>query len=283
MNKDTPVVITGASGFIGQYLIKEFKRKGCVVYAVSRSGGNSIEGVHNIIVKDYIDTPCPEDSILIHLADVRSVTEAYLLGEKRISDAENSVNTIFQKPFERKIFISSSAVYDNNSTEPKTVSSPVRDSNLYIKGKLACEKCVIDNGGTVLRLANVIGPGMANFNVLSDILSQIPGKGPIKVMNTSAVRDFIDIRDVVSAIVSIAYRVGLGIYNIGSGRGISVGDLASKVMEISGEKAREIISTEAAQDNSCIILDITETKKLFGWQPEFTIDLSIKNIISSTR
>ena len=46
-----------------------------------------------------------------------------------------------------------------------------------------------------MRLANVYGPGMAANNVMSDILGQVPGDGPLVVRDIAPVRDYLWIED----------------------------------------------------------------------------------------
>jgi len=67
---------------------------------------------------------------------------------------------------------------------------------------------------------------MAPNNVLSDIISQIPGKAHLFVNNDTPIQDFIWIEDVVRAIELFILTRCSGIYNIGSGKGISIRDLS---------------------------------------------------------
>ena len=73
---------------------------------------------------------------------------------------------------------------------------------------------------------------MAENNVLSKILSQVSNGGPINLRNLSPVRDFILIDDVLSALELLIIKANSGVFNVSSGGGHSIKDLAETVLKI---------------------------------------------------
>ena len=121
-----------------------------------------------------------------------------------------------------------------------------------------------------MRLANVYGPGMSEKNVMSTILSQIPGVGALKVMDTNPVRDFIWVEDAAEGIVALA----LGklnefdekkVFNLGTGIGTSIGSLAELALEIGTQPSRQVKAQHLNSRKSILILDSSDTTNACGW------------------
>jgi nucleoside-diphosphate-sugar epimerase len=150
---------------------------------------------------------------------------------------------------------------------------------LYAITKHACEKEALKVRGTVLRLGNIYGEGMSRFNVFSDILKQIPGDGPVWVRDTHPMRDFLWINDVVAAFTVAINLKKDGVFNVGSGHGTSIGELARQILEIAGEGDRPVKSKQSASAGSCIVLDISETKRQLGWTPTISLQKGLQMLI----
>ena len=92
-----------------------------------------------------------------------------------------------------------------------------------------------------------------------------------------AVRDFIYVDDVTNALLQIMCKddlIGLTI-NIGSGQGVTIGDLAEKVVQVIRRKGEILfdatrIRTES-QDIQRLIADISKANRLLEWQPKTTL------------
>ena len=66
------IVITGASGFVGQALMKTFKKNGFLVTGLSRKVMSGLTTVNN-----YYDIPFYDNAILIHLAQSRNISDLF--------------------------------------------------------------------------------------------------------------------------------------------------------------------------------------------------------------
>ena len=139
------------------------------------------------------------------------------------------------------------------------------------------------SGGVVVRASNLYGIGMSDANVVNKIFSQIPGKGPLKIINDKPIRDFLYIQDAVSGIISLLIyylnHSGGGIYNLGTGIGTSIRSLASLSLKMAGESHRIIESESVSNANSCLVVNCNETTKICGWKPNVKLSEGISNII----
>lgn len=82
---------------------------------------------------------------------------------------------------------------------------------------------------------------MSSNNVLSDIIRQLIRHGPVVIRNDSPSRYFKSVTDVAELLNILVKKSYGGIFNIGSGIGISVRELVGMILKLTGQYKREII------------------------------------------
>jgi nucleoside-diphosphate-sugar epimerase len=146
------LLVIGA-GYLGDEILRQFKGAGWNAMGASLSGGG------NLIACDVSDAgsvdKLPDADAVIHCAaSGRGGEEAYR--RVYLNGCENLVRRF---PKAKIAFTSSSSVYAQQDGEVVTEDSetiPDRETGRLL---LAAEKCVIDAGGVVARLAGIYGPG----------------------------------------------------------------------------------------------------------------------------
>ena len=264
------VVVTGASGFIGANLIKTLSQDTQFeVIAVSRQKISTSSKINNYLVDDYQNSP--DGDVLIHLAENPNIFK------RIISDDDKLVTSLLRGRYDFSIYISSQLMYGDKSEFPHSPSEKVIPYNNYTTNKYNKESQFLSFGGLVVRLANVYGYDMDSSTVISEILSQIPGKGPINIKNESAIRDFIWIEDVGLGLASLLKKPTPGIFNLGTGIGTSIKNIALMCLKNSGDFSRHIVSDKG--NSSTIVLDIEKTIKKFNWKPAVTISDGLSRLV----
>lgn len=267
------VTITGAGGFLGHHLTSYLKTAGISVAPVSR---RSLSGMFQ--VKDYSQTP--GDQTLLHLAEEPDRGKVNNLGESYLESSAHVVE-VLSKRFQKVIYMSSNVVYGDENDNLCTIKMPVVGSDIYSRLKIKNERTVLDSGGCVVRLANLFGVGMSTNNVMSDIIAQIPGEGPLRVRDDTPIRDFLSVSDVVSALNQIVKRDIAGIVNVGSGIATSINTLAKLLLATAGQEDREIVATKPSNRRSKIVLDISETVKAIDWVPSPSLQEQLKKYLEA--
>jgi nucleoside-diphosphate-sugar epimerase len=207
------VAVTGASGFLGSAAVRALPGRGMEVAAVSRQA--------------LADPPAAD--VLIHLAESGDRRQVESGGERYRAEVLGQLDVLLRRGYRTSIYVSSAVVYGDASSAAHKESDAPRPADAYARLKLLCETRTLDAGGVVLRVANVYGPGMAPRNVISTVLAQIPGEGPLRVMDESPRRDFLWIGDLAAALACAAQRAaGPAIFNIGSGIATSIGASPAK-------------------------------------------------------
>jgi len=266
------IVVTGASGFTGKAVVSLLQGKGYKVCQVSR---NHIEGMH--YVADYLDTPGGD--YLIHLAEIPDRQKVNALGKEYLQKTIDITTQLSKKFNGNVIYASSSLVYGDNHQSPCSEETDVYKTDWYTEVKLTNEQIVIEQGGIALRLANLFGIGMSTGNILSDIMGQLNTEGTVYVRNGFPVRDFLHIQEMANATLSLLGS-SAGIFNVGSGQGLSIKELAQKALKITGQTSRKVVSRQVEQQNHQLVLDVSKIKKSTGWEMSQDINSQITQFIS---
>jgi nucleoside-diphosphate-sugar epimerase len=259
------IVITGASGFIGRHLRESLLARGDHVVAVSR---RNCAGM--LQVSDYAKSPSAD--VMIHLGEESDRVQVNQAGNAYLRSSAQVVSALANRGYRRLIYISSGTVYGDVISLPRKPCDVPVANDTYSQAKIINERIVLAAGGAVVRLSNIYGEGMSRSNVLSDIIAQIPGRGPLTVRDASTVRDYCHISDLIEALVRFVCCDYHGIINIGSGIGVSVRRLAEICLSVAGQHGRPIQSKKPGSTSFSInVLDITQTTEILNWRPRIVL------------
>ena len=266
--------VTGASGFLGRHVVEALVASDHRVFAVSRQETIAPATALAISVNDYAEIAPEPKAVLVHLA------ENNLVGaDQKRDEATELLDRLLEKPFDRVIYASSATVYGDQNPNANTEDQTITPNGGYAQAKAERERHVLAQGGTVLRIANVYGPGMSNANVLSDIMSQLDGQDPVQVRDDTPVRDYIWAEDVGDAVLAIVNKGKTGVYNIGSGVGVSVRELAQGFLALTGQNNREIVATAPSLEASNLVLDTHKTTQETDWSAKTDLTTGLKRLL----
>jgi nucleoside-diphosphate-sugar epimerase len=265
------IVITGASGFLGGAVFRQLTAEGFDCLGVSRA---DFPGLHR--VASYADTPAGE--CLIHCAETNDRSLANAGGEALEEAARYTLSALLTKGFRHVVYASSAVLYGDRWTTPRKVNDPVTVTDTYTRIKRMSEISVLEHGGSVVRLANLYGPGMAATNVLSHILNQLGQYRTITMHALDPVRDFLWIDDAVSALSILSEQQIAGVFNVGSGQGISIGELVGLAQRAAGTH-QSVSGLRTLDQPSHLVLDITATRQHLGWSPQTFLEVGVRKLM----
>jgi UDP-glucose 4-epimerase len=272
------IVVTGASGFVGQAVIRELLSRNVEVLGVCR---RKVDANFPLVeVSNYSETPVGD--VLIHLAEDRDLVIVEKKGEVYKAQTLNSLKNLVEKGFSRVVYGSSAQVYGDKKNYPRDSSEKVLPANIYTQTKLVCEKLIQETGGVSARMSNLYGLGMASNSVISDIFKQIPKNSPLQVRDSSSVCDFLWVGDAASGLADMALASCSGIFNLGSGKGVSIGELLGQILSLTGQSNRKVHVLEPSKETSSLILDISLTSKTFGWYPKIKLKEGLELLIKKS-
>ena len=268
------VVISGASGFLGQAVTRLLTTySGIEVVPVSRSGGAS-----TIIVRDYVDTP--EGDVLIHLAQTSDRARVNKYGYSSYHSQCEVFSEVCSRGYKHLLYISSATLYGDANSAPSSESDPLVLKDAYNRLKFESERICLEHGGTVARMTNVYGVGMAKNNVLSTIIDQLQRKQQVEVKSFLPIRDFLWVDDAASALCQLALSGLNTVFNVGTGRATSIEQLVRSASSITGRKISEPEKTSLGKDRSYLVLNPTKIKRHIGWEAQVNIDDGLSNLLT---
>ncbi len=246
-------VVIGGAGFIGRHLVGQLIAEGVTVASVDRDPRGRFEGLDATSIQ--ADAGSGDRTLAEHLADDDVHAVFILAGTGFVplslanpqADLENNVFTVLavleclraRRDPPVVVYFSSGAVYGDAQAPPMSERGPTEPLSPYGVSKLAGEGYVrlyqrlYDIPGLSLRPFSVYGPGQHKL-VVYDLLRRILQlESPLVVTGEPGVtRDYVYVKDVVrsaSRLARVAPAEGES-YNICSGLGTSLGDLAQHLL-----------------------------------------------------
>lgn len=286
--KQRTVLIVGG-GFIGLALAARFLHEGDNVRVLSRRrpinlahGINFIEGDQSN--GELMRTLLPACDAVIHTACATtpgsSARNPAMEAELNIAPALNFLKHCQSSPPPHLLYISSGGtLYGNPGHTPITEDRPPAPISYHGAGKLAVEGAMHAFGTTsgcavtLLRPSNVYGPGQnlrAGFGVVRTLLECIRSKQPMEIWGDgSALRDYLFIDDLVDACwQALLLNAAPGVYNVGSGQGVSLTELIKLTEAMSGQMVEINRRPSRRSDVEAIVLDATKLRQATGWKPQ---------------
>lgn len=310
------ILITGAGGFVGAHLIHALKSGGdfeifAAVYKATSDLKNILPADH-IIAGDLTDFAFAEKLVQISLPEVVYHLAALSVvhsSAEHATEVMNGNTTIsfnmleavrLHAPNARIIAISSGNVYGavQDISRPISESTPIRPLNPYAVSKVTQEMLALQYylayglDVVLLRPFNHTGVGQTTDFVIPRLAEQFAkiekGEIPpvVEVGNTTTVRDFTDVSDMVRGYILAADKCQSGeIYNIGSGIGHAVSEILSTLQTLSSAKVEIKIkdSLVRSSDVPILIADASKFKAITGWEPKITLSKTISDILENYR
>lgn len=303
------VLVTGANGFVGKYLVQALQERNHEVIAGLQNPVDELAGqsecvcfdiLHKEQVNQVIASLQPDG--IIHLAAQSMVKIAWESPADTLTvnavGTINIVNAVAKYSGKSKIItVGSSEEYGRageagHALLEETVCLP---QNPYAVSKLAAGQIALqlaerDKINVMhVRPFNHFGPRQRRGFVVSDFASQLAGieKGladpVIYVGDLSAQRDFTDVRDVVQAYFLLLEKdVATGIYNVCSGKARSAREILELLMAKCTVKIEVKIDQEKYRPSS-VPLFIGCSNKIFqatGWVPQRNFNDSISETLN---
>lgn len=252
-------LVTGASGFVGRYLIDALRCHDVQTLACGgpheRSGLLPLDLSDMASIRAALDIAKPD--VVFHLAAQTFVPESFAspaatyetnaIGTARLTQAVREYLSSGE-PMPRIVFTSSAEVYGQRDADefPLRETLELRPATPYAASKAAAEAILLAEARAfgldvvVARAFNHIGPGQSDRFVVPALAHQLAGiaagEPPVLLVgNLNAARDFLDVRDVVEAYVALARDGEPGqFYNVCSGTAVKIRDVLRDLISIAG-------------------------------------------------
>jgi len=304
--------VTGGAGFIGKYCVRSFLGKNFEVtifdnfsnssedkiQALLDAGADLVKG--DITVRGEVSNAISGHDIVVHLAAKINVQESFaspnLTKHVNVDGTKNLLQACKENKITDIIVASSAAVYDDCENSKIYLSEIAKANPIspYGESKLEMEKIIKDFSEKnelnviILRFFNIYGIGQSSeyAGVITKFLKKIKENKSLEIYGDGQqTRDFVSIHDVVDSIhCAISKMEGKHgtIFNIASGKSISINDLAELMISISEKDLKLIHSTPSKGEIRFSQANIAIARKELGFSPKISLKQGIGDLMKSS-
>ncbi|MDQ3306703.1 MAG: SDR family NAD(P)-dependent oxidoreductase [Actinomycetota bacterium] len=296
------VLVTGGEGFIGSTLVERLVREGADVRALvhynpfGRAGWLDPE-VHadvRVLPGDVRDAERVFEAVegcdvVFHLAALIGIPYSYVAPESyiqvNVTGTHNVARACLRAGVSRMVHTSTSEAYGTARRVPITEDHPLQPQSPYSASKIGGDMMALsffhafELPVAVVRPFNTYGPRQSTRAVIPTILTQLhAGASEIALGSTTPTRDFNYVDDTVAGFLAVAGcdRAVGDVVNIGSGREISIGDLVTLLVELTGSHARIVTDPDRLRPPDSeverLLCDNSRAREWMGWTPEVSLE-----------
>jgi UDP-glucose 4-epimerase len=303
-------LVTGAAGYIGAHVVREFVTAGMSVVALddlSTGQPAFLPDAVALVRGTILDGALLERAIdehgvtgVVHVAGFKyagvSVQRPLHTYEQNVTGTATLLAAMQDRGVDRLVFSSSAAVYGTPDVDlvtedtPKSPQSPYGESKLIGEWLLRDQEVAAGLRHTSLRYFNVVGSGDPRirdtsphnlFPLVFDAL--VEGRTPqingddYPTPDGTNVRDYVHVSDIARAHVAAARRLDAGeplepAYNLGSGSGVSVAEIMTAIARVTGIPFTPVIAARRPGDPPRIVANGDLAARDLDWRMRHTLD-----------
>lgn len=308
------ILVTGASGFVGQHLRPTLRQAFPEAQLIAATRGESLPGWDEAVYLDLFDPASCATAVaraapdaILHLAALAAVGESFanplptwranLFGTLALGEAVRAEarEALF-------VYVSSAEVYGLafQAGLPLAEDAPLRPANPYAASKAAADLAVAEMTlrglrGVRMRPFNHTGAGQADSFVVAAFAKQVAliaagrQEAVLRVGALERWRDFLDVADVCAGYVAVlqaSSRLQPGaVFNLASGQPRRVADILAHLLRLAGVEAR--IEAEQARLRPTDVLrtegDASAARLTLGWQPVIPWETTLATVLADWR
>ncbi len=303
------ILITGGAGFIGSYLCEKYTKEEHIVLCLDNFLSGNLLNVRHLLgyrnfklikgdVRDFdlLERIIRDVDVVFHLAAQihvdRSYVEPRLTYEINVMGTQNILEVARIYDVKKLIHTSTSEVYGSAQYVPIDEKHPLDAPHPYGASKIAADRmcnAYVQTYGmniSIPRFFNIFGPRQRDIGyggVISiftrRVLNNIP---PVIYGDGRQTRDYTYIEDAIRAFdLVLNHESRLEPINIGSGKEVSIIDLADMIIDLCGKKG-EIKSVHVEPrigEVKQLIADTRKAKEALGWKPKYDLKEGLKAFI----
>ena len=312
------VLVTGADGFVGRWLIRRLLDDGREVYGAVRPSEPQrpdgltaderaqvrwlpLEITDNESVRRCVDLPY---DAVVHLAAIASGVAALhdpgAAWEVNAAGTARVMNVLAEARRKDRadpvvLTVSTGEVYGRGQSLPRRETDPPAPCSPYAASKLGAEEAALEawrRSGLRVVIARGFahtGPGQTTDFVIPAFAQRLKfakqiGAPVVKVGNLEPIRDLLHVQDVVDAYVRLLAQGHAGeVYNVASGKGTSLEDVLFRMAELLGVQAIPEADPDLMRpaDIPHLVGDSAKLRAVTGWSPRRSLDDTLRDVLDA--
>lgn len=297
------VLVTGSEGFIGSHLTEYLVEKGYDVKGFVRYNSDNNWGwlenskykkdieVYTGDLRDFdsVYDAVKDVEVVFHLGALIAIPYSYLSPmayiKTNVEGTYNILEAARKIGIKRVVQTSTSEIYGTAQYVPIDEKHPYNPQSPYAASKASADHLALSyyrsfgTPVTIVRPFNTYGPRQSARAIIPTIISQIlAGKKQIKLGNLNPTRDLNYVKDTATGFLEVGLNektIG-DVYNLGTGKEISIGDLAEKIIKLTGKKVEIITDSQRLRPEKSeverLLSNSDKSRNLTGWVPRYTLE-----------
>ena len=313
--KNQTVLVTGAGGFIGSQLVEALLAEGARVRAFVRYNSRGDPGLLRLLPAELADRlevisgdlrdqravyeSARDCGVVFHLGALISIPYSYRhpaeVAEVNFMGTLNVLMACRDLRVPRLIHTSTSEVYGTARRAPIDEAHPLQGQSPYSASKIGADKlaesfyCAYNLPVVTVRPFNTFGPRQSARAVIPTIITQALVHSTIHLGNLDTTRDFTFVSDTVRGFLCAAAAPSVegGVFNLGTGKEIRIGDAAERIAEMIGHSVQIVVDSERLRPEKSEVLRLISDNRLaretLGWAPQISFDDGLNQTIAWIR
>ncbi|MGB9118900.1 NAD-dependent epimerase/dehydratase family protein [Bradyrhizobium sp.] len=266
-------MVTGAAGLVGRALVGRLQRENTKVVPVIRNSSALADAVVLDLSKEGEKLPDlvkePPEAV-VHLAAVAPPRYPDTPENAQLTiQADRNVAAAVRSWGAKYLYVSTCGLYDPKTPEWKDESAKIETRTPYFSVKKMGEDGVLAMSGTIFRISSPFGAGMISTLVVPQFIDAVLRRERISIWGSGKrEQDFISVSDIADAIVDALARNSSGIFNIASGKPLSMNELAHLIVETCGRG--KVVRDDKIDplDGQTARYEISRAAAILQWKPK---------------
>lgn len=265
------ILLTGANGFIGTYLKEYLPKNGYEVISISYHDLQALNSVEDI---DYYCKKNNNIDAIIHLsANIDFNENNPLIINDNVTLTYITLLLSQKLSVKKYIYTSSTGIYGQPVYNPIDEQHPIKCLSLYHQSKFLAEELIRyfyeknnDFNYTIMRISSPLGYGLNRRTLITQFIKNaIKGSDMVLYGSGTRVQNYIDIRDICTAIKAALECKKSDIYNLVSGKSYSNREIAEICLKIFNSKSCLKYQGADEHDDEKWIYNSNKIQYELGW------------------
>lgn len=301
------ILITGGAGFIGSHLCDKYTKQGYTVFCLDNFMSGNLMNIRHLLdfrnfklvkgdIRDFelLEKVMRDVDAVFHLAAQihvdRSYIEPRLTYEINVMGTQNVLEVARIYDAKKVIYASTSEVYGSAQYVPIDEKHPLNAPHPYGASKIAADRMCYAYTQTygmdvsIVRLFNVFGPHQRDLGyggVISIFTRRVFNNTPPVIYGDGRqTRDYTYVDDAIRA-YDLVLNHNSPIsepLNFGTGKEVSIIDLANKIIDLCGKKGeiKPVHVEPRIGEVKKLIANATRAKDILGWESTYSLEQGLE-------